>query len=646
MYKHEDNPPPQDDDEDENASAAALIDSYFLPGGILDTEDVPPLFLGRDLPSSTPNGSIGTHSSARLVQPGVPTNTNTSHHAPRTSLISRLDDLGGGGRGGVVESSRSGVQALLSEDEEHSPQIGGSTIVSPPPPLPPSSESSHQGVPNGFGFLNPSDAAAPLSSTLAFSSSSGLGAAATRGGTNGEFSRDRQALFSSGWLSSSTTAVQPQAPSSSIFSSTFHSSNATSAVDQEYSSSLFPTISQQPSASSSVVGAPTHSQQQQQSQQGGALSGGSSSQDDRTRIRTGTTSTRSQNPWGNEPDLSSSSPKLVLSTNANPHPTPNHTNHNSSRLTAQYANVVRNSMGNPRPSGPHPTSSTPPSTSVHNFPGVPSSTATTDTTRSTATTSHRQTNKGASSSSFRPPPGFSTAREESNPRSTTTMHQHRPGPSQFKHSVNNHVHSMDPPASTNARNDSSHVYPLHSNHGVGGGAGPLATPPMENSQAMASSRQRPQPEPSDLHHHAPPDSSNMRHLHPPQAQTQSNHHPQDGDYDMLSVTSKSSRGVPSTIYVHQDEDAVSNSEDTLTVCADSSVTDASLVAHTGSKNERGGVKSSDNERMDVVEETSAIEVRVIQKEEKVSRFYQGQLRFFQILQRSVQTPWERNAIVA
>ena len=75
-------------------------------------------------------------------------------------------------------------------------------------------------------------------------------------------------------------------------------------------------------------------------------------------------------------------------------------------------------------------------------------------------------------------------------------------------------------------------------------------------------------------------------------------HHNDGDYDQSSLNTKSSRDVPSTIYV--EEDAVSTSEDTLTVCADS-VTDVSV--------QKPAVKM-DNERtcMDVVEEASAIEV--------------------------------------
>jgi len=78
-------------------------------------------------------------------------------------------------------------------------------------------------------------------------------------------------------------------------------------------------------------------------------------------------------------------------------------------------------------------------------------------------------------------------------------------------------------------------------------------------------------------------------IHPQQHQHQIHHHPQqihqDENYDLSSLNSKSSRDVPSTIYVHRHQynknnmdndetDAVSNSEDTyLTLCADSIVSE-------------------------------------------------------------------------
>lgn len=75
-------------------------------------------------------------------------------------------------------------------------------------------------------------------------------------------------------------------------------------------------------------------------------------------------------------------------------------------------------------------------------------------------------------------------------------------------------------------------------------------------------------------------------------------HHNDGDYDLSSLNTKSSRDVPSTIYVEDDD--VSTSEDTLTVCADS-VTEASAP--------RNNIKlESERNCMDVVEEISAAEV--------------------------------------
>ena len=75
-------------------------------------------------------------------------------------------------------------------------------------------------------------------------------------------------------------------------------------------------------------------------------------------------------------------------------------------------------------------------------------------------------------------------------------------------------------------------------------------------------------------------------------------HHNDGDYDVSSVNTKSSRDIPSTIYV--EEDTASTSEDTLTVCADS-VTEAS-TPRSSSKLE------SERNCMDVVEESSGTEV--------------------------------------
>ena len=75
-------------------------------------------------------------------------------------------------------------------------------------------------------------------------------------------------------------------------------------------------------------------------------------------------------------------------------------------------------------------------------------------------------------------------------------------------------------------------------------------------------------------------------------------HHNDGDYDGSSLNTKSSRDVPSTIYVEDDD--VSTSEDTLTVCADS-VTETSAP--------RNNIKmESERYCMDVVEEISAAEV--------------------------------------
>jgi hypothetical protein len=99
---------------------------------------------------------------------------------------------------------------------------------------------------------------------------------------------------------------------------------------------------------------------------------------------------------------------------------------------------------------------------------------------------------------------------------------------------------------------------------------------------------------------------------------------QEVDYDFRS---QSSRDVPSTIYV--EDDAVSNSEDTLTVCADS-VTVTSLPQN-----------RSERFDMDVVEETSMTEVSCLMLYSCNLMVYpQRQLRFAASISRcSVQTLW-------
>jgi len=101
---------------------------------------------------------------------------------------------------------------------------------------------------------------------------------------------------------------------------------------------------------------------------------------------------------------------------------------------------------------------------------------------------------------------------------------------------------------------------------------------------------------------------------------------QDVDYDFRS---QSSRDVPSTIYV--EDDAISNSEDTLTVCADS-VTVTSLPQN-----------RSERFDMDVVEETSMTEVSGVYLYSYLFKIYiyvQRKLRFTASYSRwSVQTLW-------
>ena len=515
----------QDDGSQDCDSAAALIDSYFLPGGILDPEEQEPTTAAGPVtvPPSDPsdvgvreNNAVAappsfrsrleemTTSSSTLRQPSVVQHGAAAHLAP-----------GSGGGIHEVRAETTGVSALHSS-ENH--MIGGRPILFDGTIASPAPRQGPQPSEHSFGLLNHAPISSPpLSGFQGIHNPSSLGT-----NMNGfeESMRIPQDNLTS-WLSSNQST------------SLFQSAPAPAAVD-EYSS-LFALNS-----SSSVKNNPTHRLNDPPPTEGRNL-----------------LKAPSPNPWGKENTIAS--PKLTMPSIGN-----------------QYANAVRNmnTVSNlqdaqqPRHGA---------------FPGVPSSTATTDTTRSTATISHRPTKN----SSFRPPPGFDPhrAREEAN--------RHRSGISQT-----HYKHSTAAPTLDLNRRSNRNESPYH-HHPSSNPNGPVSTP--ETSQA------RPR-QPHHVPQHPHPPQSNSHH---PQHSTQPMNHAQEGDYDALSVTSKSSRGVPSTIYVNQDDDAVSNSEDTLTVCADS-VTDVSIVGHGGQPNmnpkTNSGVKS-ENERMDVVEETSATEVR-------------------------------------
>lgn len=131
-----------------------------------------------------------------------------------------------------------------------------------------------------------------------------------------------------------------------------------------------------------------------------------------------------------------------------------------------------------------------------------------------------------------------------------------------------------------------------------------------NINGMAAARDIPSP---CVHHH-----QQQRHHRPQEEEIPkgreendipSPHH-NDGDYEVSSLNTKMSRDVPSTIYV--EEDAISTSEDTLTVCADS-VTEASIPRS------HGKVLDHDRNGMDAVQETDAIEKRNKSKRSKKKR---------------------------
>lgn len=209
--------------------------------------------------------------------------------------------------------------------------------------------------------------------------------------------------------------------------------------------------------------------------------------------------------------------------------------------------------------------------------------------------------------SVRPPPGFSSS---SPPAVSNTLSSHGHGPSAGHASVQQqpqpraslsivdhhdrrvNMTSMQMPSAGRFQNtphehQNSMLQHIHSRSSA------IVNAVSQHQQEHPI--QHPHQHQQALLHHHPHHS--YRKKHPP------HQHVHDGDYDLSSINSKSSRDVPSTIYLRQpsdgdgnnDDDAVSNSED-LTVCADS-VTVASLP-----------VNKVENEPMDVLEETSAQEV--------------------------------------
>jgi len=462
-----------DDDDDANA----LIDSYFLPGGILDPEDTDNNTNNSDELSGANHIQNQNHGQSRLRMDhsDATKRTQTSLDVHNTeSLRSRLDQLSLGGQSlqynsglnhsrphnftvGAIstqphEASRLGVSGL---DPTSDDIVGGRPILMGTA-LPTTSTSLHQ---------LPSPSLAPLSS---------------------EPLHD----YKGDWFSDRKTSNAPENDLSNILRGTFQSSNT----------AIAPLLSQSK---------PSQNKPLQPQDRQSTYASFSSTSNDESRT-TSATSHVQRNPWSTE-DLSKV--KQV----------------SSSQLS--YGGNF-------------------PDTSVSMKVPIASPSTSNRTFHPKQAISHNSSIP-VTMQSIRPPPGF----HSSSPQVGASLGQ--------REAVTRH----DPASNFNTKR-----MPIESNS--------RENPNSFQEQRLA--RDDLQPNHSDAQ------------LLP---KNKIAHH-NDGDYDLSSLNTKSSRDVPSTIYVEEDD--VSTSEDTLTVCADS-VTEASTP--------RNNIKmESERNCMDVVEETSAAEV--------------------------------------
>ncbi len=177
--------------------------------------------------------------------------------------------------------------------------------------------------------------------------------------------------------------------------------------------------------------------------------------------------------------------------------------------------------------------------------------------------------------SVRPPPGFSSSSSRVN-APTTDPSSGSAGQAQQIPLVSHATANATSPSSIDQHNQAQMMPSIHNstryssgimNHG-------------NDAAAVAEEQER------QLHHHHLSAHAHANYRNKKYAQ----HLHNDGDYDLASLNSKSSRDVPSTIYVRSGSNT---DEEDLTACADS-ITVASLP-----------ISKVENEPMDVVEETSA-----------------------------------------
>lgn len=209
---------------------------------------------------------------------------------------------------------------------------------------------------------------------------------------------------------------------------------------------------------------------------------------------------------------------------------------------------------------------------------------------------------------IRPPPGFSVGTQSSN-NNTPASHAHgsqSPPSHSHLHSAqatsrhaHQHQHQHDPYIQQAQQQQSQQKQYLQTRSHT-------PTIPERRELKPEPVRDTMYPQAHHAEHATKPQQYHQKqqiHTHHPQSPMPNSPRKKHHDDDLNSLNTIKSRDVPSTIYV--EEDAVSTSEDTLTVCADS-VTDASVSVRT--------TKVEKEERMDVVEETS---------NDQVSHYFRG-----------------------
>jgi hypothetical protein len=328
------------------------------------------------------------------------------------------------------------------------------------------------------------------------------------------------------------------------------------ASPNEYNSDWFSGLLPLPSPTS---GPPTIQEQHRHQPQYPTRAFSSTSSTGNESRTTSATSTRTshihRNPWSNE-DLSELKPQNQVSSSHN------HLRYGSPTYTV------------PEPTDMDMDMDTPASTPLSNFQS-------TNPLTSKRSGSIR-TPPPVTQAGVRPPPGFLPSSAPSQPQqvaSSVTDQRQRATQQQQQHSIRTKEISRAVPSSSTRQHQNSNPYRHQHQHEQ-----------VNNVQQVRHVEQNNVRQTRHVEHHQ---------HQPVQRKTKTVHY-NDGDYDLSSLNTKSSRDIPSTIYV--EEDTQSTSEDTLTVCADSaSVTEVSVQTVQ---------KTTASKIMEVLEETSAIEVRV------------------------------------